>query len=190
MTATPRRNTPTPTTVATSTTTVSTVRMRLSSLLGPGGSAHASVPRRSLGSARRGRPDGGRQARVHTHAAARAVHPARRRRRRWAAHLARRSALPDPVATHWSASGANGFTSVLGVALLTVVLSAGVGGAVAISAAFGTLPLRQRRVMLGVGIGVSVAIATAFVLLTLGQAGLADAHQAVLHPGALIAAGL
>jgi len=104
--------------------------------------------------------------------------------------LARRSALPDPVATHWSASGANGFTSVLGVALLTVVLSAGVGGAVAISAAFGTLPLWQRRVMLGVGIGVSVAIATAFVLLTLGQAGLADAHQAVLHPGALIAAGL
>lgn len=105
--------------------------------------------------------------------------------------LSRRSALPDPVATHWSGSGvADGFTSVTGVALLTVMLAAGVGGAVAVSAAFATLPLRQRRVMLGVGIGASVAIAVAFALLTLGQAGLADAHQAVLHPVALIAAGL
>jgi len=105
--------------------------------------------------------------------------------------LARRSDLPEPVATHWSGSGvADGFTSVLGTALVTVVLSAGVGGAVAISAAFGTLPLRQRRVMLGVGIGVSVFVAAAFVLLTLGQAGLADAHEAAFHPVALIAAAL
>jgi hypothetical protein len=105
--------------------------------------------------------------------------------------LARRSDLPDPVATSWSGSGvANGFTSVVGTALLAMVLSAGVGGAVAMGAAFVTISVRQRRVMLGLGIGVSVAIAAIFVLLTLGQAGLADPREAVFHPVALIAAGL
>ena len=105
--------------------------------------------------------------------------------------LARRSDLPEPVATHWSGSGvANGFTSVLSTALLTVVLSAGVGGAVAMGAAFATISGWQRRVMLGVGIGVSVFVAAAFVLLTLGQAGLTDAHEAAFHPVALIAAAL
>lgn len=105
--------------------------------------------------------------------------------------LSRRSELPDPVATHWSGSGVvNGFSSVTGVALLTVILAAGVGGAVATGAAFATLPLRQRRVMLGLGIGVSVFVAATFVLLTLAQAGLTDAHEAVFHPVALIAAGL
>jgi len=105
--------------------------------------------------------------------------------------LARRSDLPEPVATHWSGSGAaNGFTSVLGTALLTVVLSAGVGGAVAMGAAFATIPAWQRRLMLGLGIGVSVVVAAAFVLMTLGQTGLADAHEAVFRPVALIAAAL
>jgi len=105
--------------------------------------------------------------------------------------LARRSDLPEPVATHWSGSGvANGFTSVLGTALVTVVLSAGVGGAVAMGAAFATISGWQRHLMLGVGIGVSVFVAAAFVLLTLGQAGLADAHEAVFRPVALIAAAL
>jgi len=105
--------------------------------------------------------------------------------------LARRSDLPEPVATHWSGSGvANGFTSVLGTALVTVVLSAGVGGAVAMGAAFATISGWQRHLMLGVGIGVSVFVAAAFVLLTLGQAGLADAHEAAFHPVALIAAAL
>ena len=105
--------------------------------------------------------------------------------------LSRRSALPDPVATHRSGSGvADGFGSVTGVALLTVMLAAGVGGAIALSAAFATLPLRQRGVMLGLGIGVSVFVAAAFVLLTLGQAGLTDAHEAAFHPVALIAAGV
>jgi len=105
--------------------------------------------------------------------------------------LARRSDLPEPVATHWSGSGvANGFTSVLGTALVTVVLSAGVGGAVAMGAAFATISGWQRHLMLGLGIGVSVFVAAAFVLLTLGQAGLADAHEAAFHPVALIAAAL
>ena len=105
--------------------------------------------------------------------------------------LARRSDLPEPVATHWSGSGvANGFTSVLGTALVTVVLSAGVGGAVAMGAAFATISGWQRHLMLGVGIGVSVFVAAASVLLTLGQAGLADAHEAAFHPVALIAAAL
>src|SRR5450756_1317840 len=79
MTRTPRPNTATPTTVVTSTTTVSTVRIRLSSLIGSGGSAHASATWRSLGSARRGGPDGGREAHLHPRAPARAVHAARGR---------------------------------------------------------------------------------------------------------------
>ena len=105
--------------------------------------------------------------------------------------VAARSDLPEPVATHWSGSGvANGFTSVLGTALVTVVLSAGVGGAVAMGAAFATISGWQRHLMLGVGIGVSVFVAAASVLLTLGQAGLTDAREAAFHPVALIAAAL
>jgi hypothetical protein len=91
-----------------------------------------------------------------------------------AVFLAIRSSLPDPVATHWGSSGADGYTS-LRWAVLSVLLGAVIGLALgAVVGWYGRREPAARRLGVGPGTGTAVFVTAVAVGSLWKQRGLAD----------------
>ena len=107
--------------------------------------------------------------------------------------LSWRDALPDPVASHWGATGVDGFMSLGGT---LVVLAVGTGALALLAWLIGLLAGRTastRRAAAGLGTGFAAFLCVLVVGSLAVQRGLTDAHQAPglgWLPGAALAGGL
>lgn len=97
-----------------------------------------------------------------------------------------RTDLPDPVARHWGADGADGFSSLTTVIVMAVIMGlmfAVIGALLAVTAH----DRQAARMAIGFSTGTAVFVVGLITVSTAGQRGLADAADAEL-PGAWLLA--
>lgn len=98
-----------------------------------------------------------------------------------------RGDLPDPVARHWGSDGADGFSSLTTIVIMTVVIGVVLTGTGAVLAIVSNNRWTA-RIAIGTAAATTALTVAILVVSVAGQRGLADAAEATLHGGWALAA--